>query len=218
MRLFRKHQAKQTFVTQHNTYLEVLCNKYGSDKGGSLKNNPYPWPSHSYTDIYSQLFDHCRYHIRAVFECGIGTNNPDLPSSMGVNGVPGASLRVWRDYFPNAMIVGADIDKNCLFKADRILTYHMDQTDPESVHAAMKGRQFDLIIDDGLHEFHAGLAFYQVAINHLRHGGVYVIEDVTRQDIPVYKEAFAKSDRNVSIIELSHLRKTTSDNNLIIIR
>ena len=39
-----------------------------------------------------------------MFECGLGTNNPNLKSNMTENGIPGASLRVWRDYFFNAKI------------------------------------------------------------------------------------------------------------------
>ena len=42
---------------------------------------------------------------------------------MNINGKPGASLRAWRDYFENALIYGADIDKNILFKENRINTF-----------------------------------------------------------------------------------------------
>ena len=41
---------------------------------------------------YSKLFDHCRDKIKLVFECGIGTNNPNLISSMNINGKPGAGV------------------------------------------------------------------------------------------------------------------------------
>ena len=35
---------------------------------------------------------------------------------MTLNGKPGASLKVWKDYFVNAQIFGADIDRNILLK------------------------------------------------------------------------------------------------------
>ena len=35
--------------------------------------------------------------------------------NMTASGKPGASLRVWRDYFNNAQVIGADIDKRILF-------------------------------------------------------------------------------------------------------
>jgi hypothetical protein len=72
-----------------------LCDTHGSDKG-SLKNaSPYYyWESHTYADYYSNLFSHCRNKVLNVFECGIGTNNPNLKSNMTITGRPGASLRV----------------------------------------------------------------------------------------------------------------------------
>ena len=39
---------------------------------------------------------------------------------MGSEGVPLASLRAWRDYFKNANIYGADIDKGILKDEERI--------------------------------------------------------------------------------------------------
>src|SRR5262249_23189855 len=96
-----------------DSLLNALCDKYGTDKGEMRSaGHPYPWPSHTYADFIERLFDHCREYVNHVFECGLGTNNPKLQSSMGSTGVPGASLRVWREYFPNAMILGADIDKD----------------------------------------------------------------------------------------------------------
>jgi hypothetical protein len=121
---------------QKNTQCEVsrLCDVYGSDKGSLHKSgHPYPWPSHSYADFYANLFSHCRNSVTKVFECGIGTNNPSLPSSMLITGKPGASLRVWRDYFPNATVYGADIDKDILFEEDRIKTYYINQLDPVDI-------------------------------------------------------------------------------------
>jgi hypothetical protein len=81
-----------------NSLLDSLCDQYGSDKGGlSGHDNPYPWESHTYTDFYSLLFDTSRAQVDLVFECRIGTNNTNFPSNMGSQGIPGASLRVWRD-------------------------------------------------------------------------------------------------------------------------
>ena len=49
--------------------------------------------------------------MQLLIECGLGTNNINFKSSMGINGKPGASLRMWRDFFPSARIIGVDIDK-----------------------------------------------------------------------------------------------------------
>ena len=52
---------------------------------------------------------------------------------MGKDGVPLASLKAWRDYFENANIYGADIDKNILKNENRIKTFFVAQTDPNTI-------------------------------------------------------------------------------------
>ena len=72
--------------------------------------------------------------LKNIFELGIGTNNPNIESSMGEKYNPGSSLRALRDYFPNANIFGADIDKNILFNdQNKIKTFYVDQLDRKSV-------------------------------------------------------------------------------------
>lgn len=50
-------------------------------------------------------------------------------------GVPGGSLRAYRDYLPNAKIYGAGIDASILFPEDRINTFVVDQLDPEPLNS-----------------------------------------------------------------------------------
>jgi len=162
--------------------LAELFWRYGSDKDAPFgTESPFPWPTHTYASVYAQLFDHCRSTVSAVFECGIGTTSADIPSNMTKFGSPGASLRAWRDYFPNAQIFGADIDESALFQEDRISTFCVDQTSPDSVAAMWSDigmADFDLMIDDGLHSLDAAINLFQGSWPHLRSGGVYVIEDV----------------------------------------
>ena len=79
------------------TLLSELADKYGTDKGFNILENRIfynNWHPHNYTDYYSSLFDHTRENVKKVFECGIGTNNPNYPSSMGKEYSPGASLKM----------------------------------------------------------------------------------------------------------------------------
>ena len=64
----------------------------------------------NYTPLYQKLFSKQRNDYKLVFEVGLGTNNLDIPSNMGLNGEPGASLYMWQ-VFSNAEIFGADVDK-----------------------------------------------------------------------------------------------------------
>jgi hypothetical protein len=209
---------------QKNYSCEVsrLCDIYGSDKGTlSEGDQPYPWPAHTYAEFYSRLFSHCRDGIFNVFECGLGTNNPNLPSSMGVYGKPGASLRVWRDFFPNAMVYGADIDKEILFEEERIKTFYIDQLDPEAIRGFWKRvgvEHFDLMVDDGLHTFDAGSTLFSHSIEKLSKNGIYIIEDVGGDDLVRYKNFFRKQNYVVEYVCLFRPSVGLSDNSLIVIR
>ena len=200
-------------------YLSSLCDKYGSDKGSNkMEGHCFPWAPHTYSDFYSLLFDSQRHRIRSVFECGIGTRNSSIPANMGEKGSPGASLRVWRDYFPNANIYGVDIDKDILFTDKRIQTCHMDQTDRHSIRAALNffgNLQYDIIIDDGLHTFSAGHTLFEECFEHLALGGVYIIEDVHLNDRQKFISYFAARDLNVHYISTGRKGEAFGTHSLI---
>ena len=154
------------------TELCRVMTKCGSDKGRS----------NNYTPLYSALFKERYDHPLRIFELGLGSNNPDVSSNMGVFGVPGASLRGWRQLFPHALVYGADIDRGILFEEDRIKTFYCDQLDRSSIrelwsHPDLQGG-VDIIIEDGLHTFEANVSFLERSIGHLRPGGIYVTEDI----------------------------------------
>jgi len=207
-----------------NRHCEIsrLCDVHGSDKGTLVvSGHPYSWPPHNYAEYYSRLFSHCRQNITKVFECGVGTNNPNLPSSMGVHGRPGASLRVWRDYFPNATVYGADIDESILFKEERILTYFIDQREPIAIKCfweAVGEVNFDLMIDDGLHTFEAGSILFQHSVDKLSSTGIYVIEDVSQVDLVKYKKFFFHQPYLVEYVSLLRPSIDLMDNSLVVVR
>jgi hypothetical protein len=203
--------------------LSELCDKYGSDKGEiKTVGHPYPWSSQTFADFYSRLFDQRRIDIRKVFECGLGTNNSNLLSSMGLDGRPGASLRVWREYFPNAQIVGGDIDRNILFEEERIKTFYVDQTDPKAIAELWDQvglKDFDFMIDDGLHTYEAGICLFENSISRLSKDGVYCIEDVIMRDLLKFKEYFERYKAyQVEYVNLLRPNQALLDNNLVVIR
>jgi hypothetical protein len=146
--------------------------KYGSDKGRAL----------NYTTVYSALFKDWHDRPLRILELGLGTNNPDLPSNMGVFGAPGASLRGWRELFPQALVYGADIDRAILFEEDRIKTFYCDQLSGSSIRELWSRPELqdgvDILIEDGLHTFEANVLFLEESLDHLRPGGIYVCEDI----------------------------------------
>ncbi len=155
-----------------------VMTRHGSDKGQG---------GHRYTTVYPVLFGKSRDQPVRIFELGLGTNNPRLASNMGVQGIPGASLRGWRELFPHALVYGADIDRDILFEEDRIKTFYCDQLDSVAIRnlwsqPVLQGGM-DIIIDDGLHTFESSISFLDGSLEHLRPGGVYVIEDIKKETI-----------------------------------
>ena len=208
-------ETKFSYITNSNSNskLTELMNYYGSDKGG--KNN-----HHNYADFYSEIFFHRRNEIKSFLEIGLGTNNVNLPSNMGIDGVPLASLRAWRDYFKNAQVYGADIDKSILTNEERIKTFFVDQANPESIKKLFNSigeLKFDIILEDGLHEYNANICFFENSIDYLKNNGIYIIEDVFYKDKKKFLNYFRNKNYNFSIVDIYH-KKNIANNCLVIVR
>jgi len=94
----------------------------------------------------------------------------------------GASLRGWREIFPEARVVGLDIDESTLFSEPGIETYVADQLSVESLERASQKLDgfLDLIVDDGWHQPEANINTIVVFLKRLRAGGFFVVEDIHR--------------------------------------
>ena len=167
--------------TKYTPLCEIM-GKHGSDKGSI--NISTSW--HNYTPFYYSIFNELREKKLRVFELGLGTNNVDIPSNMGINGIPGASLYGWSEFFPNSYIFGADIDTEILFNTDKIKTFYCDQTNPDIIKKMWDNPtlqdNFDIIIEDGLHTFNANVCFFDNSIHKLNPNGYYIIEDINYAD------------------------------------
>jgi hypothetical protein len=154
--------------TSPMTRLCDLAQKYGCDKTKSI--------FHDYTPFYDSLLGH--RNVKRVLEIGIGTV---ACMNHMQHYTPGASLRMWRDYFPEAFIWGMDIDVTVMINESRILSIHGDQSSSEHLCRAadLLGGKFDVIIDDGSHVLeHQALTANTLIPKLLSPTGVYVIEDV----------------------------------------
>lgn len=165
--------------------LATLLDHYGSDKNAL----------HNYTPLYTSVLRPLRDRMDvALLEVGLGTNHPKLISTMGPEGKPGASIRAFADYLPDARIFGADIDSKILFQTDRIRTAPVDQLKLDTfteMTDALGCNQFDIIIDDGLHSPEANLNTLMFGLSALKAHGCIIIEDIPRRALSVWSTVSA---------------------------
>lgn len=164
------------------TELCKLGLKYGADK--------CPMIGHCYTPFYYEFLKDRKYTIKKVLEVGIGNNRQIkwIPDA-----VIGASIRMWRDFFPNAMVYGADIAKECFFTDERIETIYCNENSEEDIKKLVEktGPDIDLVVDDALHHIHTQEFLFRTLMPLLNKGVTYIIEDCrrtrqVRRDFPEY--------------------------------
>jgi hypothetical protein len=88
-------------------YLTELANKYKSDKGTEEGG------CHAFSEIYDEYLIDQRDLVTNVLEIGIWD---------------GSSLNMWHDYFPNAKIIGLDIEDKKQYENERITCDLIDQS------------------------------------------------------------------------------------------
>lgn len=154
---------------------------------------------HTYTPYYYSLLKGKRYSIKKVLEIGIGKK---------------ASIKMWRDFFPNAHIYGADYRQEWLFKSDRIDSILCDQRrKPHLLSLIDKtGSDIDLVIDDGSHRPRDQVFSCLTLMPLLKKDAIYVIEDVADPSITQRLSQYY----DVEIPELPYINRY--DNTLVIVR
>lgn len=204
-----------------STDLCKIMAHYGSDKGHPIKSSRI----HDYTLFYDSIFKNIKNNQLRIFELGLGTNNTNIKSNMGLNGKPGASLYGWRHFFPNSKIFGADIDKDILFTLPNIKTYYCDQTNPEIIKQMWEdpllNENFDIIIEDGLHTFDANVCFFENSIHKLKENGYYIIEDIHDHNISLFDnklKEWKKTYPNLTFNFVLNSHMNRRDNNLLVIQ
>ena len=153
---------------------------------------------HEYTKFYQTHFDAVRYSTKTILEIGVKW---------------GASLFMWRDYFVNAQIYGADKEDVSHFKSDRIEIFQLDQESVDELRTLPT--QLDVIIDDGGHTMLQQQTTLKILLpENLRSGGIYVLEDL-HTSLPAYHNTcYGSNERNNTLALLLDLkRKTLSPDN-----
>lgn len=154
--------------TDSITDLCSLSTKYPTDKSAYVENNLH---RHAYMAIYDMLFMPLRYNKIRLAEGGILNN---------------MSMKCWREYFPYAELHGFDYNDDLIQSAKNEnlsnTTYHkMDVSDTNSIANAFQssGGNFDIIIDDMIHDVYHNTLFSNEAYKYLKPSGLLIIEDLS---------------------------------------
>jgi demethylmacrocin O-methyltransferase len=136
----------------------------------AIINKTDKWGEHWYANHYQNHFAHLRKKKLVILEIGVG--GYDNPYAGG------ESLRMWRSYFVNSLIVGLDIHEKKISE-NRIKIFQGDQTDENTLcNIVNKVGKPDIIIDDGSHVNEHVIKTFQYMFPQLSENGIYVIEDL----------------------------------------
>lgn len=128
------------------------------------------------TDKSSQIHDYCR-----KYEKWLPFNRLEPLVLLEIGVLNGSSIRMWREYYPNAKVVGLDINPDCKKIEDLKSGIYVEtgsQIDTSFLDRVVyEHGPFDFIVDDGSHVNSHVVFSFQYLFPHLKSEGVYVIED-----------------------------------------
>lgn len=185
-------QAENRRYATYRWDLDRLANKYQSDKGSLYFN------AHAYAAVYESYLARIRSSELHLLELGLLRHdvqalNPDGP----YDNTP--SLKMWREYLPNAKLVGfdiADFSTAPALPGVQIVRGDMGDTGDLQRLVEAAGGPFDVIIDDGSHASHHQQIALATLYPYLKPGGLYFIEDLGYQP-PQWEKPDATKTRDM---------------------
>jgi hypothetical protein len=134
------------------------------DSIGILRNTDKSSLIHNYCVKYEKYLPFKRTDKLKILEIGV---------------LNGESLRMWKDYYVSSNIIGIDITKEAkVYEEERIKIEIGSQTDPTFLNqVTIDYGMFDMIVDDGSHVNNDVIFSFQHLFEHVKPGGIYVVED-----------------------------------------
>ena len=165
-----------------DSILDKMAIKHTSDKSSKF---------HNYAVKYDKILSPFKDQYTSILEIGVAY---------------GQSVRMWTDYFPNAVIHAADIEKSfksCESYSNRIKFHLLDQRSRIQLKGMEQFGPFDLIIDDGNHFWSEQILTFETLFPYLKQGGIYIVEDTTTSYWNEYK--------NYHISTVEYFKKLVDD-------
>lgn len=188
LKLMEKHEEifppvkENVPVVIPTSVLDIMAIKHKSDKSSRF---------HNYTVKYDKILAPFRESYLSILEIGVAQ---------------GQSIKMWTDYFPNAIIHGADISKAseiCESYSNRIKFHLVDQRNAAQLKNLEQFSPFDLIIDDGNHLWMEQILTFNTLFPYVRSGGIYIVEDTTT--------SYWKEYKNHPISPVEYFKKLVDD-------
>jgi trans-aconitate methyltransferase len=132
--------------------LHELGLKFGTDKA----------VPHDYLDIYDEYFSNRTSDVRTVLEFGVDK---------------GASVRMWREYFPHAEIWGLDCVP-IVIDEPRIHIVIGNEKDQSVLSRIAPGARLDFVVHDSSHYINDQIPTFEAIWPRVASGGIFVIEDL----------------------------------------
>ncbi len=144
------------------------------------------------TDKSSRIHNYC-----VKYEKWLPFNRLEPINILEIGVLQGHSLLTWREYYPNAKVIGIDINPECKNHENidnNIFVEIGSQDDPDFLKYVIdKFGPFDMILDDGSHmNSHIIFSFLNL-IDSLKSEGVYIVEDSCTSYWEEYEGGFRKS-------------------------
>ena len=183
---------------------------YGSDKA-------IGW--HNYGYIYHFFLLSWIKNPKYILEIGVGAETLDAMPAGGQSAVVGTSLRAWRERFSGSDVTGAEIANRSLICDPGLQIVFLDASTTDKItefFVEFGEKRFEIIVDDGLHEFETNRRLLEVGLAWLSPGGVYVIEDIPGTEIAQWRDYLGRQDFPAAILKIPH-PTNGNDNNIVVI-
>jgi len=184
-----------------------LGKRYDTDKSSQRSNVTNLRHCHPYTVFYDGLFKSKRNEHLKIAELGI---------------LDGASLLMWKEYFPNSEIYGFEYNTHLIdefkkkFDNERITLELIDVTNKDRIVNAFLNVNtlYDIIIEDTTHQFEDQIRVIENAHHYLKPGGIMIIEDIFKSynecDYLSRLAPILNEFQDHYFIELDHVNKNST--------
>lgn len=146
--------------------LDLIAIRNGTDKSSQF---------HNYCEKYEKYLPFDRLSNIKILEIGV---------------CQGESIKMWKEFYPNATIVGLDINPNCKQyerKKEGMFIEIGSQDDPDFLKTLTdKYQKFDMVLDDGSHMQHHMIYSFEFLFDFVKDQGIYVLEDTCCSYWPGY--------------------------------